>query len=128
SKMTRRRTPIPGIALLFAAFVSGVPLTAQWNGERVDPADSVAARRSAVGAQLRFENVRRQHLPRIDRGAVAGGRCDRRIGRFCFWYDPSSTPPNHEEDARIVRARGQMLLELAELRERSPHDGWISGQ
>src|SRR5690606_18986218 len=25
-------------------------------------------------------------------------------------------------------ARGQMLLELAELRERSPHDGWISGQ
>lgn len=87
--------------------------------------DSAAAVRSARQAQDRFEVVRRSSLPpSLSSGA---GRCEERIGRFCYWYDPED-PPHPEEPAVIVRARGELLQRLAVARAEAPGDPWVTGQ
>src|SRR5207245_11797888 len=55
--------------------------------------DSLTTLRAARRAQATFEAIRRQHLPYGS--GHAGGPCDLRIGRFCYWYDGDRKPPEH---------------------------------
>src|SRR2546426_10374823 len=55
--------------------------------------DSLPTLRAARRAQATFEAIRRQHLPYGS--GHAGGPCDLRIGRFCYWYDDDRQPPEH---------------------------------
>jgi len=89
------------------------------------PAAPARTLREARDAQAHFERVRRMNLP-MERGGSAG-RCDRRIGRFCYWYDSSdaAAPP---EPHRIVAARDRLLETLAAAARAHPADAWIAGQ
>src|SRR5439155_12529719 len=81
--------------------------------------------RRARQAQRDFEQTRRANLP-AELGA-APHKCDERIGRYCYWYDPfpDSAPPESD----IVRqAREHLLDELAALGEQLPGNAWITGQ
>lgn len=82
--------------------------------------------REARSAQARFETIRRMHLPR-DRWGGSGGRCDARIGRFCYWYDSTESSPA-PEDAAITRARDALIALLDSASGRNPSDPWIAGQ
>jgi hypothetical protein len=91
--------------------------------------DSVRLLRRARSAQASFESVRRANLKREYGGS--GGRCDVRIGRFCYWVDdeeseePAKVP---EEPQRIREARTRLLATLDSLAGILPGDGWIAGQ
>lgn len=76
-------------------------------------------------AQARFESVRRQHLPVEHAGA---GRCEARIGRFCYWYDSAPPPPRRAEAVRVTAGREHLLRQLEEAAERWPADPWVAGQ
>ena len=82
--------------------------------------------RDARTAQVRFESVRRMHLPRDWHGG-SGGACDARIGRYCYWYDSTETPPV-PEPPRITEARDRLLSILDSSAARNPGDAWIAGQ
>lgn len=82
--------------------------------------------RDARTAQSRFESMRRMHLPR-DRFGDSGGRCDARIGRYCYWYDSTETRVV-PEPRRITDARGKLLAFLDSAVARDPSDGWLLGQ
>ncbi len=84
--------------------------------------------RSAHAAQAAFERTRRAHLP-LSWGSGGGGRCDERIGRFCFWHDdgePAGDPP--PEPPRIGEARARLIRSLDSAATLLPGDGWIAGQ
>ena len=49
-------------------------------------ADSARDLSRARMAQVSFERSRRAQLPY---GSSTGGRCDVRLGRYCWWYDES---------------------------------------
>jgi hypothetical protein len=87
--------------------------------------ESTAVLRRARAAQAEFERTRRQQLPTIPGGS--GGRCDVRVGRFCYWYDDGEDdgPP---EPKRTGAAREKLLGRLADAAERLPGDRWIAGQ
>jgi len=87
--------------------------------------DSLAAVRAARQAQERFEVVRRVNLPAST--GSGRGRCDERIGRFCYWYDPDD-PPHPPEPAVIGRARDRLLESLARAVAEAPGDPWVIGQ
>ena len=55
--------------------------------------DSAAVRREARELQYQFELFRREHLPISE---VGKDKCEVKIGRFCYWYDPAD-PPLPEE-------------------------------
>ncbi len=78
----------------------------------------------ARAAQARFERTRRASLPITPTG---GGRCDERVGRFCYWYDPGEPPPP-PEPPRIAAARAELLATLDDLAALAPADPWIAGQ
>lgn len=82
--------------------------------------------RDARAAQVRFEGLRRMHLPR-DRSGSPGSACDARIGRFCYWYD-STEAPVVPEPRRISEARSSLLAFLDSASARNPSDGWLAGQ
>lgn len=82
--------------------------------------------RDARAAQVRFESLRRTHLPR-ERHGGSGGRCDAYIGRYCYWYDSIVTPPV-PEPVRISEARGKLLAVLDSASVSNPDDGWLAGQ
>ena len=88
-------------------------------------ADSQRVARSARSAQSAFESTRRHNLP-LTPGA-SGGRCDVRVGRFCYWWDEGEWegPP---EPPKIKAARSALLDRLAAAGARLPGDGWIVGQ
>lgn len=87
--------------------------------------DSLRAVRAARAAQTAFELKRRRLLPVIPAGS--GGRCDVRLGRFCYWHDDDeSEPPS--EPASIVKERDGFIARLDSLAREVPGDGWIAGQ
>ena len=85
-------------------------------------ADSVRHARRARDAQVAFERTRRSNLP-WEGGS--GGRCEVRLGRFCWWYDEyaPSLPP--ESDV-VTSRRAELLAELDSLAERHPGDDWLA--
>ena len=79
--------------------------------------------RAARTAQMRFESTRRMLLPRDWSGAYSsGGRCDARIGRFCYWYDSTESPPI-TEPREIADARAKLIAVLDTAAVREPGDG-----
>jgi hypothetical protein len=87
--------------------------------------DSLDILRRAHKAQRDFEWVRRTNLPiEFDRGSRS---CDERVGRYCYWYEPSDDSAPRESEV-VARARGRLLRDLAAAGERLPGDGWIIGQ
>ena len=87
-------------------------------------ADSAVVRRQARELQYQFERFRREHLPISE---VGKDKCEVRIGRFCYWYDPTD-PPLPDEPQEIVDARGEFLAQLANLAQYSPTDPWVLAQ
>ena len=88
------------------------------------PPDSIRLRRDAERAQSAFERARRRLLPLTTAGL---GRCDVRIGRFCYWYDAAEPPPP-PEPPKIAGLRDRLLAILDSLAARSPGGTWIAGQ
>lgn len=86
--------------------------------------DSVQVRREARELQASFERTRRELLPVSNSGS---GRCDERVGRYCYWYDPSE-PPAPPEPVGIHRARAGLLAALQAMAARLPGDEWILAQ
>jgi hypothetical protein len=87
--------------------------------------DSVRIHRDARGAQADFERKRRHRLPVTWRSS--GGRCDVRLGRFCYWHDEDS-PPGPEEPSAIKPLREELTTHLDEAAVELPGDPWIAGQ
>ncbi len=87
--------------------------------------DSVAVRRLAELAQIRFERIRRLNLPARHTGTRR--ECDARIGRFCHWNSSDDTIVA-PEPANVRRAKVALLSTLDSLSRRSRSDGWITGQ
>ena len=86
-------------------------------------ADSVRDMTRARMAQASFERGRRSMLPY---GAAGAGRCDVRLGRFCWWYDERE-PVFPPEPAGIGRRRAELLAELDALALRYAGDDWLWG-
>lgn len=86
--------------------------------------DSGLAVQEARDAQARFERGRRSYLPVTGGG---GGRCDARIGRFCYWYDEADTTLPAEPVA-IRRERERLLAVLGSAHGRAPASDWVVGQ
>jgi hypothetical protein len=89
------------------------------------PADSQRVVRDARSAQANFERTRRANLPIEDGGS--SGRCDVRVGRFCYWWDDGEFPAT-PEPSKTKAARAALLDRLAQGAKRVPGDGWIAGQ
>jgi hypothetical protein len=104
---------------LFISLLATAPIHAQ-----AARRDSVDARKRALRAQIRFEQVRRFNLPLRFTGA--GNVCDARIGRFCQWNDEDPSTP--KEPRPIREARDFLLATLDSAAARSPADDWIAGQ
>ena len=85
--------------------------------------DSAGDARRARASQAGFERTRRAHLPWE---AGGGGRCDVRLGRFCWWYDESPPVAANEHEA-ITSARGQLIRQLDSLADLHPGDDWMAG-
>jgi hypothetical protein len=98
---------------------------AQSSALRPVASDSLDLLRRARRAQRDFERIRRANLRRDLNGG--SGPCDERIGRFCYWYEPSFGPPPPELE-EVGRARERLLRDLAAAGGRLPGDGWIIGQ
>jgi hypothetical protein len=101
------------------------PAWAQASVQQATASDTRDLLRRAHQAQRDFERTRRANLP-AELGP-APHPCDERIGRYCYWYDPSpdSAPP---EPDMVRQAREHLLHQLAWLAEQLPGNGWIIGQ
>lgn len=87
--------------------------------------DTTALIERARNVQKRFENLRRDRLPF---GFGSGGRCDERVGRFCFWHGDDDNWKPEPEHHEVVRARAG-LIALLDLAQRAlPRHEWIAGQ
>jgi hypothetical protein len=86
-------------------------------------ADSARDLSRAHGVQAAFERSRRAQLPVTYSSA---GRCDVRLGRYCWWYD-ESTPKFPAEAAAIVERRRALIAELDASSRRYPGDDWLAG-
>jgi hypothetical protein len=88
-------------------------------------ADSARVLRDARNAQVSFELTRRSNLPINTSGR--SGRCDVRVGRFCYWWDDGEfeMPP---EPKKTADARTAMLARLAKAGATLPGDRWIVSQ
>ena len=112
------------LALLFV--LPGHPARAQSEtAARAVSFDSAAVLERARAAQREFETLRRGSLP-LDRGD-GRGPCDVKIGRFCYWYAPTTEEPL-PEPPRIDDARAVLLDALADAARLSPREPWIAGQ
>jgi hypothetical protein len=118
--MPRFLAVIP-IACLAVAPPLAPPLSAQVGA---DPTDSLRVLGQARAAQRAFEIRRRDLLPPT---AIGSGRCDERIGRFCYWYDEGDTTLPAEPIA-IREARARFLAQLESFHRRVPGDDWLLGQ
>jgi hypothetical protein len=89
----------------------------------LDGVDSLREARRARNEQASFERARRAALP-WENGS--GGRCDVRLGRFCWWYD-EYTPQLPPEPESIVRRRDELVALFDTLSQRIPGDDWLAG-
>lgn len=87
--------------------------------------DSASILRSAAQVQRAFESARRAQLPLEH---AAGGRCDFRAGRSCFWYDERPRPATELEPESVRDARRRLLEHLDGAAMRIPGDAWVVGQ
>ena len=123
------------LAVLPAAFPLSIALAFQagaaLRSPEFQPASVTSARdsqrvvRDARSAQANFERTRRANLPLENGGS--SGRCDVRVGRFCYWWDDGEFPPT-PEPPKTKAARAALLEKLAQGARRVPGDGWIAGQ
>ncbi|MHB1328984.1 MAG: hypothetical protein ACYC2K_12350, partial [Gemmatimonadales bacterium] len=89
----------------------------------VEPGPAPAEQRG-VAAQAAFERERRFRLPATGGG---GGRCDERIGRFCYWYDDRDTSlPS--EPLSVLKLRMNLLGTLRGAAAEEPSSDWLIGQ
>ena len=86
-------------------------------------ADSARDTRRARSAQTSFERSRRASLPWDPEGE---GRCDVRVGRFCWWYDESS-PTLPPESESVVQRRAALIALFDSLVALHPGDDWMAG-
>lgn len=86
-------------------------------------ADSVRDARRARNAQADFERARRSNLPWE---GSSGGRCEVRLGRYCWWYDETA-PALPPESEAITRRRAELIAQLDALAELHPGDDWLAG-
>lgn len=110
-------TPLALVALV-------APATPAALAGQIGRLDSARALELARSAQESFERTRRHQLPRE---WSQSGRCDERIGRFCYWYDDGDTTLP-DEPAAVKRARARLLEHLTRLQRQLPGDDWIAGQ
>ena len=113
--------PLAGLALALqvaTVALSGSPQRPAGNAA----ADSARDLGRARNAQAAFERSRRALLPH---GSSGSGRCDVRLGRFCWWYDeaPPSFPPESET---LTRRRAELLAQLDAMAARYPGDDWLA--
>ena len=123
--------------MLTATLASALPLVVSFAVQvsqpaRLSPAnaraaarDSARVYRDAREAQSAFERTRRANLPINTRGT--SGRCEVRIGRFCYWWDEGEfeVPP---ELPKTTAARARLLEKLSTAAATLPGDRWIAGQ
>src|SRR5688572_20597107 len=112
--------------LAFALALQAAP-RAQLASPAAKPAarDSQRVFRDAREAQIGFERTRRANLPINRRGA--SGRCDVRVGRFCYWWDDGEFEAP-AEPPKTAAARTKLLDRLADAAATLPGDRWIAGQ
>jgi hypothetical protein len=114
--------PVPLLALAFQLQAAALASAAPHTGTKAF-ADSSATLRRAKFEQISFERNRRIHLPL---GASGGGRCDARVGRFCWWYDDQE--PTFPPEAEVIgRRRAELLATLDEANAAYPGDEWLTG-
>lgn len=89
------------------------------------PLDSAHVHREARRAQEDFERSRRQRLP-FSYGS-GSGRCDVRVGRFCYWHDDDGAQ-GPEEPASIAPFRERLSARLDTAASLIPGDAWVAGQ
>ena len=111
------------ITLALQLGFTALPSHAMQGLARNAAADSVRDLKRARAAQASFERARRYNLP--ERGG-SDGRCDVRLGRYCWWYDevPTELPP---EPRLVSRRREDLLTTLDSLGARHPGDEWVVG-
>ncbi len=108
---------VSAIGMLMQLQFAGAPAVA-----REPTPDSASSLHAVQDAQRDFERSRRGLLPWEDN---AGGRCDERVGRFCWWYDEGGADSVPEADAITQRRIGllrQLDLHLLD----HPGDAWAT--
>lgn len=129
---TTTRPPAAVLLALVAAVAGAIAATARTATAQVHPASAAEvtparstseARARVERAQEGFERRRRWMLPR----SHGGGRCDVRIGRYCYWYD-AGTPTGPVEPERIAEARRRLLALLDSAAAADPADDLVAGQ
>jgi len=110
------------LALALQLHAPALSAAVQRPSER-SPADSARDLNRARSAQASFERSRRAHLPYGDRG---NGRCDVRLGRYCWWYD-EHVPTFPPEEAAIRERRAELIAQLDLVAARYPGDDWVAG-
>jgi tetratricopeptide (TPR) repeat protein len=88
--------------------------------------DANALATAAKGAQLQFEQFRRNNLPE-SHSSRGGGSCDEQVGRFCYWYDEKEPPPPRELD-RVRDARSRLIALLDSAAAANPTNLWVASQ
>jgi hypothetical protein len=118
----------PAIALALV----WTPLAAQVSGfggasqRTVAIEDSLDLLNRARTAQRRFEARRRAEMPTTQGGG--SGPCDAIVGRMCWRHGPLSLWSPMPEEDEVLRAREQLISELAEIGSQLPGDEWVLGQ
>jgi hypothetical protein len=124
-EVPRGRAVARTAALLLSVAGAAPAARAQSTAARAASFDSAEIHRQAQTAVRDFERTRRANLPPDPYDSH--GRCDVRVGRFCYWTMPQSSKVP-AEPARTDQARADLLERLADAARALPGDDWIAGQ